>query len=451
MKRICVLMALLIAAPAFAQQAQKTTVYTNANVFDGTGTLLRTRAAVVTQGDSIVIVGPSGDSTLPSPNHARGFDEVVDLHGQYIIPGLIDSHVHMATRPNRRFAEALLRRDLYSGVTAVRDMAGDARALADLSRSARLGDIPSPDIYYAALMAGPQFFKDPRTHAAAQGVIAGDVPWLQAITDKTDLKIAVAEARGTGATGIKIYADLPGTLVRDITAEAHRQNILVWSHGAVFPASPADAIDGGVDVVSHVCMLAYQASRTMPPEYHNRAPVEADKFAGDNAVTGKLFADMKAHGTILDATLWVYEEMAKAHAAEPKSPAPYCSADLAAKLLNQAYRAGVMIAAGTDGFAPWQEPYVSLDDEVALLVRKAGMSPADAIRSATLVGAKTVGKANEMGTLEPGKLANFVVLAKNPLDDVSNLKTVTLTVKRGVRFRRAEYRPITADEARGDL
>ena len=79
------------------------------------------------------------------------------------------------------------------------------------------------------------------------------------------------------------------------------------------------------------------------------------------------------------------------------------------------------------------------------------MSPADAIRSATLVGAKTVGKANEMGTLEPGKLANFVVLAKNPLDDVSNLKTVTLTVKRGVRFRRAEYRPITADEAQGDL
>ena len=59
---------------------------------------------------------------------------VVDARGLYAIPGLIDSHVHLATAPNRRYAEALLRRDVYSGVTAVRDMAGDARLLADLSR-----------------------------------------------------------------------------------------------------------------------------------------------------------------------------------------------------------------------------------------------------------------------------------------------------------------------------
>ena len=79
------------------------------------------------------------------------------------------------------------------------------------------------------------------------------------------------------------------------------------------------------------------------------------------------------------------------------------------------------------------------------------MTPADALRAATFIGARTIGQEKEMGTLEPGKLANFVVLAKDPLDNVSNLKTVTLTVKRGVRFRRADYRPITADEAKGDL
>ena len=112
---------------------------------------------VVTRGERIVAVVPDGRSgaiqkRLPSrpsistapPSHSRP---------------AINSHVHMATQPNRRYAEALLRRDLYSGVTALRDMAGDARALADLSRSARLGDIPSPDIHYSALMAGPQFFK----------------------------------------------------------------------------------------------------------------------------------------------------------------------------------------------------------------------------------------------------------------------------------------------------
>jgi imidazolonepropionase-like amidohydrolase len=448
MNRVLTLVCFLTLAlsPAFADEAEKTTIYSGINLIDGTGAALKPHMAIVTRGERILAVVPNSDAA----KYEDGAD-VVDLHGLTVIPGLINSHVHMATEPNRRLAEAYLRRDLYSGVTAVRDMAGDARALADLSRSALLGEIPSPDIYYSALMAGPQFFKDPRTHAAAQGAVPGEVPWLQAITDKTDLRLAVAEARGTGATGIKIYADLPGALLRSITAEAHRQGMLVWSHAAVFPATPADAIDGGVDVVSHVCMLAYQASKTMPDEYHNRAPVEADKFGGDNPVTAKLFADMKARGTILDATLWVYDEMAKAHAQAPQSPAPYCSPELAAKLLNQAYRSGVAISAGTDGFSPADAPYPALDDEIDLLVTKAGMTPMDALISATATGARTVGKSREMGTIEPGELADFVVLAKNPLTDITNLRTVTLTVKRGVRFRRADYRPISPEEAKGDL
>jgi imidazolonepropionase-like amidohydrolase len=441
MSRIVFLFAMLACTAA----AAKTVIYSDAVLIDTAGA--HPHMTIVTEGERITAVAPDAGAGASAKAEA----ETIDLHGQFVIPGLVNSHVHLATQPNRPFAEALLRRDIYGGVTAVRDMAGDARALADLSRSALLGDIPAPDIYYAALMAGPQFFKDPRTHAAAQGAVAGDVPWLQAITPATDLKTAVALARGTGATGIKIYADLPGPLVSAITAEAHRQNILVWSHAAVFPASPAEVIDSGVDVVSHVCMLAYQASDAMPPEYHNRAPVQAGRFTGDNPVVAKLFADMKRRGTILDATLWVYEEMARDHAAEPKSPAPYCSAELAARLLNQAWRAGVAISAGTDGFAPSDAPWPALDDEIALLVHKAGMTPQDAIRSATLTGAMTIGQQNNMGTIDPGKLADFVVLAKNPLDDIANLKSVTLTVKRGAKFPRTAWKPITADEAKGDL
>ena len=141
-----------------------------------------------------------------------------DMQGAMVLPGLINTHVHMATWPNTPFAEALLRRDVYSGITAVRDMAGDARELGFLSRAALLGEMPSPDIYYAALMAGPEFFKDKRTHDAAQGATPGAVPWLQAITARTDIQLAVAAARGTGATGIKIYADLPPPLVDRMTA-----------------------------------------------------------------------------------------------------------------------------------------------------------------------------------------------------------------------------------------
>ena len=83
--------------------------------------------------------------------------------------------------------------------------------------------------------------------------------------------LAVAEARGTGATAIKIYADLPGPLVAAITREAHRQGMLVWAHAAVFPASPGEVIDAGADTVSHTCMLAYQASPAMPRAYAHRS------------------------------------------------------------------------------------------------------------------------------------------------------------------------------------
>ena len=124
------------------------------------------------------------------------------------------------------------------------------------------------------------------------------MPWLQAITDKTDIKLAVAMARGTYATGIKIYANLPAPLVDRITAEAHRQHILVWDHAAVFPASPKQVIDSGADVVSHVCTLAYQASKTMPRAYHDRAPVEEPKFAGP-ATTPVMRATFRRHETPL--------------------------------------------------------------------------------------------------------------------------------------------------------
>ncbi len=430
-----------VSAQPAPQPAPKTVIYKGAALIDGTGTGLKPNMAIVIKGATIEKVVPT--ETLGAlPTGAK----VVDMHEFYALPGLINSHVHLSTKPNRRSEEAILRRDLYGGVTAVRDMAGDGRRLADLARSALLSEIPAPDIYYAAFMAGPEFFNDPRVIDATRGAIPGQVPWMQAITEKTDLKIAVAEARGTYATGIKIYADLPGALVKNIVAEAHRQGILVWTHSAIFPATPKEIIEAGADVVSHVCMLAYQASDKMPRAYHNRAGVEEEKFKGDNRVVQNLFEEMKRRGTILDATLWVYDEIEKQNAKQPKARPSYCSAALADRLLDQAYRSGVLISAGTDGESETADLYPALQDELELLVRKGGMKPMDAIRSATLVGAMTVGHAKDMGTIEPGKLANLVFVAKNPLDDIANLKSVVLTVKRGVAYLRSSYHPIQKDE-----
>ena len=283
------LASLCLAGAAWAQPAPQaapqTVIYKGASLIDGTGADIKPNMAIVVTGTTIQKVLPVAELGVPPANA-----KIEDVHEFYVLPGLINSHVHLSTEPDRRGEEAILRRDLYGGVTAVRDMAGDGRRLADLARSALLAEIPSPDIYYAAFMAGPEFFGDPRILNSTRGATPGQVPWMQAITDKTDLKLAVAEARGTYATGIKIYADLSPDLVRGIIAEAHRQKIMVWTHAAIFPTSPKEVVDAGADVVSHVCMLAYQASDVMPRQYHNRASVDETKFAGENVVPCKIFS-----------------------------------------------------------------------------------------------------------------------------------------------------------------
>jgi imidazolonepropionase-like amidohydrolase len=437
----------LVCAGLFSGAAQAApnstlTIYRGVTLIDGTGGAPKPDMDIGVDGERIRAVVPD----TAAGNWLRGAI-IVDAHGLYAIPGLIDSHVHLATSPNRRYEEALLRRLVYGGVTAVRDMAGDGRVLADLSRAALLGEIPAPDIYYTALMAGPDFFKDPRTADATRGAVAGQVPWMRAITSQTDLRLAVAEAHGTGATGIKIYADLPGDLVRNITAEAHRQNMLVWAHAAVFPASPREVIDAGVDVISHSCMLAYQASEHMPAAYHHRPPVEEDKFRdNDSPVLDGLFADMKRRGTILDATLYVYHAMWQG--ADVKHP-PYCSLALAEKIAAAAHRAGIPVSAGTDDPGDWSDLFPSLDDELALLVHHAGFSPMEAIDAATRIGAMTIGRSKDMGTIAPGKLADIVFVAKNPLLDIGNVRSVVMTLKRGKLYRRSDYKPIAKDEAQG--
>ena len=435
--------ALLALSPHATAEQSKATIYRGAALIDGTGAPARSDVAIVVDGERIRAIVPDAEAAA----HARGA-VIIDARGLYALPGLIDSHVHLATPPDRAYAEARLRRFVYSGVTAVRDMAGDVRQLADLSRAALVGEIPAPDIYYAALMAGPAFFKDPRTAESTRGAVPGDVPWMRAITAATDLRLAVAEAHGTGATAIKVYADLSGDLVRDITGEAHRQNMLVWAHAAVFPASPSEVIDAGVDVVSHSCLLGYQASEQMPSAYHNRPPVEENKLVGDNPALDELFSEMKRRGTILDATLYVYKVMWQLPKAQPP---PYCSLALAEKIAAEAHRAGVPISAGTDAPADWQSPHPSLDDELSLLVHHAGFSPMDAIIAATRIGAMTIGKSGEMGTIEPGKLADIVFLARNPLSDIDNVRSVVMTVKRGALYRRSDFKPITKDEAKGEF
>jgi imidazolonepropionase-like amidohydrolase len=197
-------------------------------------------------------------------------------------------------------------------------------------------------------------------------------------------------------------------------------------------------------------MLAYQASDAMPRAYHHRADVQAERFThGDNPAVEAVLQDMKQRGTILDATVWVYAKMEEGHAAHPQSPAPYCSAELAAQLTHEAWRDGVAISAGTDGFSAPDDPWPALYQELELLQDKAHLPPAAVLRAATLNGALTFHGADEQGSIAPGKLADLVFTREDPLQTVRALRTTVLTVKRGAQYWRKDFTP-SPDERLGD-
>ena len=436
----------LAADPPFAPATAERVVYRHITLIDGTGAPARPDMAVITRGPVIEAVVADAALTPAQLADAR----IVDLTGRFLLPGLIDSHQHMATPPNRARAEAWLRRDIYSGITATRIMADDLRSIAELDRAARVGEIPGPDLYFAALVAGDSFFDDPRTRAiSGGGLTPGQTPWAQAINEHTDLRLAIAIARGTGATALKIYANLTPDLVRRLTQEAHRQHFPVWAHGMVFPTRPADVVAAGPDVISHTCYLAYQLTAHPPLSYQQRAPVDPAPFAhGDNPVMAGLFRTMRARGIILDATLRVYQEVERRSAAAGRPP--FCTLDLAARLTAQAHREGVLLSAGTDGDTPATAAYPALFEELELLVRRAGLTPLEAIRAATQTGAATMAQGRNMGVVAPGYAANLVVLERDPSADIANLRSVLFTVKRGRRFDRADYRPINVAEMGND-
>src|ERR1700759_5255860 len=134
---------LLLALPAAADApapfapavAGHVPIWRNATLIDGTGAPARTHMDIVVDGERIVEI--VADRMLPKARLATA--AVIDLSGKFVIPGLIDSHGHMATPPDRRMAGAVLRRDLYGGVTAGRDMAGDLRLAGGARREARPG------------------------------------------------------------------------------------------------------------------------------------------------------------------------------------------------------------------------------------------------------------------------------------------------------------------------
>lgn len=353
---------------------------------------------------------------------------IIPMKGKYLLPGLIDSHVHMATDPsgvdNRQHTLDVLKQMLFSGITSVRDMAGDARTLAGLARDAATGDIISPNIYYSALMAGPAFFDDPRTALASKAGIAGKMPYMLAVTDSTNLVLAVAEAKGTGATGIKLYMYVSAALVKKILTEATKQGMLVWAHAWLQGAKPSDLVKAGAVSVSHAPLMLFERMDTIPSSW--KIKLNTDKFWADSLPDfSSLFRLMRAHNTVLDATLLTYKQLGV------EDPSRQYYYEIGKRITARAYKAGVKICAGTD-----DDQVEFVQKEMELLVSDAGLTPVDAIIAATLNSAELLHIDNKYGTIAAGKIADLLVLNKNPLENIKNIESVNLVIKGGRIFKK---------------
>lgn len=404
-------------------------VLRNAVLIDGVSPTPLTRQTIVIKGDTIEEIYRAGSPPRAFPKDAL----IMDLSGQFVMPGLIDAHVHIS-HEKRPQIEAIMKAALLGGITSVRDMGGDARVLASISRDALLNEIDSPNIYYSALMAGPTFFTDPRVIDGTKGLIPGYTPWAKEITSRTDMKLAIAEARGCGARGIKIYADLPADEIKRICDSGHRQGMKIWSHATIHPARPSDAVEAGVDVISHAPLLAWQHHKEVPSSYSKRYSASYDLKHLQSPVYKLLFAEMVKHGTILDATVYLFtlpDFMPGDSQEKKKALAAY-----AIEVTKMAHKAGVRIAVGTDFMLDKKKPLPNLHDELEVLVKKCGLTPMQALHAVTRINAEATGILHYTGTIRKGKRADLLILRKDPSKDIRHTRAINYIIKSGKVYSR---------------
>ncbi|HZQ95002.1 MAG TPA: amidohydrolase family protein [Candidatus Sulfotelmatobacter sp.] len=408
------------------QSSAKTLVLRCGALFDGRGDGLRKDVVIIIHGDKIKDIS----------NQAPAGETAIDLTHETCLPGLIDTHTHVLLQGDITAAdydEQLLkqspeyrtilatvnaRRALDYGFTSIRDLEteGAGYADADVKKAINNGVIPGPRMQVATRALDVTGAYPLLGYAPGVTVPHG----VQVVDGAEQGRLAVREQISHGADWIKVYSDRSYRVREDgilddiptftsdelkaIVDEAHRERHKVASH-AMALHGVHNSVDAGVDSIEH-----------------------------GNYIADEDLKAMAGRGIFYVPTIFVGEYVAQGRAAEG-APVWVKMIQIHEDTFRRAMKAGVKIAFGTDaGGFDWK---VNPAREFSSMV-KFGMTPAQAIRSATSTAADLMGMKDSLGTIEAGKWADIVAVPEDPLADISLMEKVDFVMKGGVIERKPQ-------------
>jgi imidazolonepropionase-like amidohydrolase len=435
-----------------------TLAVTGVNVVDTNGGPIRSNITVVVRGDRIADIGSSGQVKLPAD--AR----IVDGRGKFLIPGLWDTHVHMAFGdwvPGGK--EVALPLFVANGVTGVRDMGGDLDVLLRWRAEISRGSLVGPRI----VLAGPML-DGPKMR----------FPSSVSITTPDDGRKAVDDLKAKGVDFIKVQSFIPRAAYFAVVDEARKQGLTLVGH-VPDAIRASEASDSGQKSIEHLTGV-FEGCSTAEDDFL-KGPKSPRRFLEtyNELRAADLIARFARNRTWQIPTLvwergqWLIDDIDTSHDPLLKyAPSSWRTKtwpmftesilkeldtdDVSVRrnfvqkeleIVGAMHRAGVPFMAGTDTAAGVDVlPGFSLHQELEYFV-KAGFTPLEALQTATRNPAEFLGLQDQMGTVEVGKLANLVLLDANPLDDIKNTRAIRAVILNGRLLTRSDLDSLLAQAA----
>jgi imidazolonepropionase-like amidohydrolase len=393
--------------PGEARQTGTSTLFEGARLIAGTGAAPVENAAFVVENGRITQVGRGGQIKAPA-GAAR-----VSLAGKTVMPAVVDAHIHAASTSRDALVDQLQGKAYY-GVGVVMSLGTDA---GDLAFTVREESVPN-----AA-----------RLRTAGRGITAPepgrtDVPYW--ITSEADARKAVQELAAKKVDFVKIWVDdrdgkykkLTPALYGAVIDEAHKNKLRVTAH--IFALDDAKGLlRAGIDAFAHGVR-----DRDIDDEFVAMMKERPHVVLVPNLPDRGVAADLSWLSDTVPAPA-----LKKLQDAATDRPAVQQTFAIQARNLAKLNAAGVKIAFGTDGGIVWSH-HVEMEDMVA-----AGMTPAQVIVAATRTSAELL-RMPDVGTIEMGKSADFLVLDANPLENIANTRRISTVYLRGAAVDRAALR-----------